>query len=295
MKEKDKKGTQLNSREKIMKRKLFVQIVVLLSITFLSVPSFCFFSSTVDESGKEFVYKNDIKIITGQSTKKDILNAYGQPTEERIIGRYQVLRYYYVRKSLKHGRAIGLGLLSAVTGGLSDLAADSGVKDSDMQVEGQEMVAYVDIMSGKIKDFYYHDESTLTGNDESESLLLKAMAAQKEGNKAKEAREMLEKSVALNPTNHRALNSLAWSLIDTNEDVDRGVVLAQKAVDIFPDSPFNNGTLGVGYMKKNDLDNAEKYLDIAVKLYPVYAPTAQAAYQNDLAYLNSVKSMKSLK
>lgn len=268
--------------------------LIMLLIVLLSFFCFGFLSSTTGEKGKDFEFKSDVKITLGKSTKKDIIDAYGQPTEINTIGRYQVLKYYYARQSLKHGRAIGLGLLSAVTGGLSDLAVDHGVKNDDIQVESKEMVAYTDLLSGIIKDFYYHDSSSLSGHDESETLLIKAQSALNQGNQSKEAREMLEKSVALNPKNHRALNSLAWILIDSNEDLDRGIGLAKTAVEIFPDSPFNNGTLGVGYLKKNDLDNAEKYLAKAVKLYPVYEPSATKSYQHDLEYLNSVKSMKTL-
>ena len=48
--------------------------------------------------------------------------------------------------------------------------------------------------------------------------------------KTQEAIKVLEKSVALNPANHRALNTLAWTLIDLNIDLEKGVKYAEEAV-----------------------------------------------------------------
>ena len=248
-------------------------------------------ASTVDERGKSFSYQNEIKIIPGHSTKRQLLDVYGQPTSSTIIGKYQVLRYYYARKSMKHGRAIGQGLLSAATFGISELAADHGVKDSDMQVEYKEILAYVDLQSGIIKDYYYHD-SDLNGHDESESLLLKADSLEGEGGKSGEVMELLEKSISLNGKNHRALNNLAWKLIDGDINIDKGIMLAKKAVEVFPDSPYNNGTLGVGYFKKGDFDNAEKYLQTAVNLRPIYAPEDTEGLQYDKSILQVVRNQK---
>lgn len=76
----------------------------------------------------------------------------------------------------------------------------------------------------------------------------------------------------LSCANHRALTTLAWNLIDLNMDVEKGVRLAGQAVKVFLNSPYNNGTLGWGCYKKGDLENAQKYLSVAVSLFPVYAP-----------------------
>lgn len=248
-------------------------------------------ASTLQEAGNDFSYNQSVSIVVGRSTKNDIVSSYGNPTKSEIKGKYEVLTYYYARESLKHGRAIGMGLLSAATGGVSDLVVDHGVRQSDTQQEFKEMVVYADIMTGIVKDYYYHD-SDLNGQDESETLYLRASALLKSGGKKKDAYDMLEKSISLNPQNHRALNTLAWEFIDNNIDIEKGLAYAKKAVEIFPDNPFNNGTLGVGYLKKNDLDNAEKYLQAALNLYPVYYPRASHAYNQDKARLENVKAMK---
>ena len=248
-------------------------------------------ASTVSESGGSFSYHNEVKIVPNLSKKGDLLDVYGQPTETTIVGKYQVYRYYYSRTSMKHGRAIGQGLLGAVTGGLSDLVVDQGVKDSDMQGEYKEILAYVDLQTGIIKDYYYHD-SDLNGHDESEALLLKANSLESKGGKSKEVLELLEKSISLNGRNHRALNNLAWKLIDGDIDINKGIMYAQKAVEVFPDSPYNNGTLGVGYFKAGDMSNAEKYLQKAVELFPIYSAQDVKALEHDKSILQLARDQK---
>lgn len=248
-------------------------------------------ASTLSERGGSFSYHNEVKIVPNLSKKGDLLGVYGQPTETTIVGKYQVIKYYYGRTSMKHGRAIGLGFLSAFTGGISNLVVDHGVKDSDMQGEYKEILAYVDLQTGIIKDYYYHD-SDLNGHDESETLLLKANSLESKGGKSKEVLELLEKSISLNEKNHRALKGLAWTLIDNDIDVNKGISLAKRAVEVFPDSPYNNGTLGVGYFKVGDMNNAEKYLQKAVELYPIYSPQDVKALEHDKSILQLARNQK---
>ncbi|PIU57716.1 MAG: hypothetical protein COS89_03810 [Deltaproteobacteria bacterium CG07_land_8_20_14_0_80_38_7] len=255
---------------------------------------FCFLgcASTIAESGKDFSYQKKFPIEIGKTTKAEIIDQYGSPTNTEIKGNYQILAYGYSRESLKHGRAVGMGLLSAIPGvGLATLAMDQGVKDDDMAREFKLLCVYTDFKTGVVKDYYYHDSDNV-GHDESETLNLKAMALKRKGGKNKECTELLEKAISLNPRNHRALNSLAWELIDSSTDVDKGVSLAIRAVEVFPDSPYNTGTLGVGYFKKGDLENAEKYLDQAVKLYPIYEPGNVKSLQHDQEMLRLVREQK---
>ena len=165
--------------------------------------------------------------------------------------------------------------------GLATLAMDQGVQDSEISREGRVLRVYAELSSGVVRDFYYHD-SEMKGHDESETLLLKGHSLLKQG-KTQEAIQILEKSVALNPANHRALNTLAWTLIDLNIDLEKGVRYAEQAVQVFPDSPYNEGTLGCGYYKKGDLEKAEKYLRLAVNLFPVYEPQDARALAHDKA------------
>ncbi|MGD9733626.1 MAG: type IV pilus biogenesis/stability protein PilW [Desulfamplus sp.] len=163
------------------------------------------------------------------------------------------------------------------------------MKNSDMQVEYKEILAYVDLQSGIIVDYFYHD-SDLNGHDDSESLFLKSIDAKRKGTKINQIIDMLEKSVSLNERNHRALNNLAWELIDNDIDVKKGIDFAKKAVSVFPDSPYNNGTLGIGYFKLGDKNNAKKYLQEAVNLFPIYAPTDIKSLEHDKKILQLVSN-----
>jgi tetratricopeptide (TPR) repeat protein len=193
---------------------------------------------------------------------------------------------------MKHGRAVGMGLLSAIPGvGLATIAMDQGVKNSDLGHEFKLLTVYTDFRTGIVKDYYYHDSDNV-GHNESETLFLKAAALKREGGKKKEYMELIDKSISLNPRNHRALNLMAWELIETSADIDKGLSLAARAVEVFPDSPYNVGTLGVGYFKKGDLENAEKYLEQAVKLFPIYASRDVKSLQNDKEILRLVKEEK---
>ena len=56
------------------------------------------------------------------------------------------------------------------------------------------------------------------------------------------------------------INSMAWVLIYLGIDIDRGIELSKKSIQISPKSPHYLDTLGYGYYKKKDYDNALKQL-----------------------------------
>lgn len=258
-------------------------------LAFVLLIGFLGCASTIDQRGKDFTYKPGI--VIGKTTKREIQETYGHPTASEIKGKYEILRYSYSKESLKHGRTIGMGLLSAVpVVGLATLAMDQGVQESEMAREYRLMTIYTELSTGIVRDFFYHD-SDGKGQDESETLLLKGWALLKQG-KNQEGIQALEQSISLNPNNHRALNALAWTLIDFNIDVGKGVAFADRAVKVFLDSPYNNGTLGCGYYKKGDLARAEEYLTAAIKLFPVYAPQDQKGIAHDKAILQSIREQR---
>ncbi|MBI5847170.1 MAG: hypothetical protein HZB31_04350 [Nitrospirae bacterium] len=264
-------------------------VIVMLLLVMVSA---CSSTQTLSENGKRFDMKKEMGIVIGKSLKRDVFETYGQPSASKILGKYEVMTYSYSKQSFKTS-GVGSALLGAVPGvGLVqagvELQRDRG-KDR-INMEWQDLSVYVEMATGIVRDFYYHD-SDLNGHDESEALYLKATVAFAE-KRTDEAVKLLENSISLNSRNHRALNTLAWHCIDLGIDVDRGVKMAQQAVEVFSDSPHNNGTLGMGYFKKGDLQNAEKYLQIAVNLYPVYAPQDYQALQHDKAMLQTVQNQK---
>jgi tetratricopeptide (TPR) repeat protein len=247
-------------------------------------------ASTVDQRGQKFDYKPN-GIVIGETTKRQVLESYGSPTTSEVRGKYEILTYQYSKESLRHERTIGMSALSVIpVVGLATLAMDHSVQDSEISREGRVLKVYAELSSGVVRDYYYHD-TDMKGHDESETLLLKGHALLKQG-KTQEAIQAFEKAVALNPANHRVLNTLAWTLIDLNIDLEKAVRYAEEAVEVFPDSPYNNGTLGCGCFKKRDFEKAEKYLNVAVSLFPVYAPQDTKALAHDKAILAAVQEQK---
>jgi tetratricopeptide (TPR) repeat protein len=253
----------------------------------------CSSTQTLSENGRRFEFKKDGKIVIGKTAKRDIFDLYGQPSRGVVRGKYEILAYTYSKETLKPA-GVGNALLGAVpVVGLVEsgveLQRDRG-KDKNIHREWQDLEFYVELSTGIVRDYYYHD-SALHGNDESETLYLKSIAAFSQ-KKNGEAVKMLERAVSLDPNNHRAANMLAWHLIDLNIDVNKGTTYAEEAVRAFPDSPYSNGTLGVGYYKKGDMSDAEKYLQTAVDLFPIYAPNDVRSLQYDTAMLKTVRDEK---
>ena len=99
------------------------------------------------------------------------------------------------------------------------------------------------------------------------------------------------------------INSMAWVLIYLGIDIDRGIELSKKSIQIEPKSPHYLDTLGYGYYKKKDYDNALKQL-LKAALYvddnskaEIYLHIADAYYdKNDLKralkyYRKSISSL----
>ena len=83
------------------------------------------------------------------------------------------------------------------------------------------------------------------------------------------------------------INSMAWVLIYLEIDVDRGIELSKDAVRIEPKSAHYLDTLGYGYFKKKDYDNALKQL-LKAALYvddnskaEIYLHIADAYYEKN--------------
>ena len=99
------------------------------------------------------------------------------------------------------------------------------------------------------------------------------------------------------------INSMAWVLIYLGIDIDRGIELSKKSIQLEPKSPHYLDTLGYGYYKKKDYDNALKQL-LKAALYvddnskaEIYLHIADAYYdKNDLKialkyYRKSISSL----
>jgi len=296
---------------------------LLLLVVFVVACYGCTTTQAVNQQGSKLAFQQQT-IVVGQTNKRQLTEMYGKPTSNEVVGKYERMKYEYkadIIKSDNTGTALtSVGLLGALVPGVGGAISSSvSAATATTQVlstantvstaydvtkvmtgeavnsnrEFQKLEVLLNPMDGTVVDYFYIErfENILKGGDESTTLLLQANEQLRQG-KTQDAINMLEQSIKLNPKNYRSLNMLAWTLADLNIDIDKALNYSIQAVEIFPDSPYNNGTLGTCYFKKGDNANAEKYLTIAVDLFPVYAPTDAQARQSDKARLELVKSKK---
>jgi putative PEP-CTERM system TPR-repeat lipoprotein len=87
------------------------------------------------------------------------------------------------------------------------------------------------------------------------ALTMMGVILQGEGN-AKEARRRYEQAISIDPRAPVAGNNLAWMYLESGENLDRALQLAQLAAEALPDSPQVLDTLGWAYYKKDLLTSA---------------------------------------
>jgi len=84
------------------------------------------------------------------------------------------------------------------------------------------------------------------------------------------AEEYCRKALSLQPENPNRMNSLAWRLIDNNRNIDEGLKLIDKALELSPDNWGMLDTKGWGLYKKGNYVEALKILQRADSLKPIY-------------------------
>jgi tetratricopeptide (TPR) repeat protein len=85
------------------------------------------------------------------------------------------------------------------------------------------------------------------------------------------AEECYRRAVEIDPDDDRALNDLAYYLIDRDIDIAEGLRLAGRALEIFPDNPGYLDTQGWGYYKLGRCEEALEVLKRAWDLTPYYS------------------------
>jgi Tfp pilus assembly protein PilF len=76
------------------------------------------------------------------------------------------------------------------------------------------------------------------------------------------------KAIQLDPNNAEIHNDYAWHLIDSGRDVDKGVRLAERALELLPGSASIMDTLGWGYFKRGECGKAVYRLKEASRREP---------------------------
>ncbi len=82
------------------------------------------------------------------------------------------------------------------------------------------------------------------------------------------ARDYYDKVLGIDDKNANAYNSLGMIYIETEENIDEGISICKKALEIQPDSPAYLDSIGWGYYKKKDDLQAIEYLKQAYEKAP---------------------------
>lgn len=98
----------------------------------------------------------------------------------------------------------------------------------------------------------------------------------------------MERIIALNPDHADALNYVGYTLADKMQDLDRALVLIQKAMEIKPDSGYIVDSLAWAYYRMGKLDQAWEEIQRAVVLADT-DPTIWEHY-GDLAAAKGLKT-----
>jgi tetratricopeptide (TPR) repeat protein len=83
-----------------------------------------------------------------------------------------------------------------------------------------------------------------------------------------EAVELYEQAIEFDENNTTALNGLGYVLVDTGQDIQRGLRYCRKAVDRKPTNPAYLDSLGWAYFKSGDTQEARIWLRRALDLAP---------------------------
>ena len=84
------------------------------------------------------------------------------------------------------------------------------------------------------------------------------------------AEEFLRKALLIEPENSEILNNLAWLLIDKDRNINEGLILIDKALEISPDVDFILDTKGWGLYKQGKYKESLAIFEKAWNLKPVY-------------------------
>ncbi|GAF83280.1 unnamed protein product, partial [marine sediment metagenome] len=85
-----------------------------------------------------------------------------------------------------------------------------------------------------------------------------------------EAEISFRQALKLDPRNPERMNDLAWLLINNDINVNEGVDLIEKALELKPDNWFYLDTKGWGLYKQGRYEEAQKVLNDSWDLRPVY-------------------------
>jgi tetratricopeptide (TPR) repeat protein len=103
--------------------------------------------------------------------------------------------------------------------------------------------------------------------DQPDFLYDSAMVAEKL-DKLDVAEANLRRLIELQPANAQALNALGYTLVDRTQRTAEGLALIERAYKLAPDDPFILDSMGWANFRAGNLEDAEKYLRLALTERP---------------------------
>jgi tetratricopeptide (TPR) repeat protein len=86
--------------------------------------------------------------------------------------------------------------------------------------------------------------------------------------RGEDAERTVRRLLAMEPGNATALNYLGYMLAERGQQLDEAIRLVQRALEIDPDNPSYQDSLGWAYFRQGKMDEAEKYLAPAAEKLP---------------------------
>ena len=117
-----------------------------------------------------------------------------------------------------------------------------------------------------------HFLTAIKGNHPSPDALVHMGTLMARESKYNQARDYLEKALAIRPNNPTANNNLAYILAETNTELDQALTCAQRATAAAPDNAAFADTLALVYIKRDLYDRAITVLSGIVASHPDQVP-----------------------
>jgi tetratricopeptide (TPR) repeat protein len=129
-------------------------------------------------------------------------------------------------------------------------------------------LAYIYVMTKRSKMAEFELKRLANNGFESAQLYTTLAYAAWAQKRYKQAVDYYEKALDLDGNNATALNGLGFVLVDTDMDLLRGLRCCKKAVDLKPQSPAYQDSLGWAYYKNGELLEARTWLRRALDAAP---------------------------
>jgi tetratricopeptide (TPR) repeat protein len=149
--------------------------------------------------------------------------------------------------------------------------AEKDFPDDPALIYMQAILALTEKNTNAANDYIEKYKSILKEKSASEAVITTNLAGiYEEAGILNKAEEFYRQTLTLEPENPFWLYNLAWFLIDKDRNIDEGLKLIDKALEISPNNYYMVDTKGWGLYKKGKYKEALEFLQKADSLKPVY-------------------------